>query len=149
MTFLDGQLRPPKFHLEMDWPADAGPSGERKKRRSQMARVTCQLCGMRFQCLETDAGSLALHAERCLDWNAGAEGEQRVVKAGRGGDLLTCGDVEANPGPAQGPSAGGSGKAILQELMENGLQHIFQLFVVKSPERGPCGEDAPSILAQG
>ena len=52
---------------------------------------------------------------------------------------MSCGDVEANPGPMQGPSAGGSGGAILQELGKSGMQQAFQLFFVRTPEEGPSG----------
>ena len=62
---------------------------------------------------------------------------------------MSCGDVEANPGPMHGPSAGGSGGAILQELMKNGMQQAFQLFFVRTPEEGPSAGRAPDLRTPG
>jgi hypothetical protein len=66
--------------------------------------------------------------------------------SGRGLSLLSCGDVEANPGPRRAPSSGGSGWRILCQLEAAGLQGMFDLFMAAPPAPGPSSSTMPPAV---
>ena len=59
---------------------------------------------------------------------------------GRGASLLTCGDVESNPGPGARPgrSAGSFEHVLLRHLKQLGLLELLELEQIPPPEEGPC-----------
>ena len=134
-TYLLQHQMTDMFTLEERLMVNTGPSSSSVAVGCSVLQVRCEICNTRFQCRDSDVMSLARHAERCLDEICGLQ----QGSGARAVSLLTCGDVEANPGPTQGPSAGRQGKRILRELRQAGLQDNFDLFFMETPEAGPCG----------
>jgi hypothetical protein len=59
---------------------------------------------------------------------------------GRGASLLTCGDVESNPGPGARPgrSAGSFEHVLVRHLKQLGLLELLELEQIPPPDEGPC-----------
>ena len=61
-----------------------------------------------------------------------------VLRQGRGEELLSCGDVESNPGPRHGRSSGSIIHIVDRELQHQGLLDLMDFEQIPPPDAGPA-----------
>lgn len=107
------------FHFEFEgcYPVSSGPASSSPAPRIILAAFRCRICGQGFDTIDITP----LLAHRC--------------SCGRGGSILTHGDVEANPGPGNGPDHNTFYWFLSSNFRD--LFHIDRFITLRS---GPSGE---------
>ena len=81
------------FRAEEQYPPDRGPSGEPHHPQTMYTLVTCEACSAAIYSHPHNLRPLVAHIREC---------HLLHTATGRGAALLTCGDIEGNPGPSPG-----------------------------------------------